>query len=65
LREFKDDPMDPIAAAAFITGECFTGRSEPVMGAARYAEDPLRCARPNMASLDRLQPVTPCRFARR
>jgi len=62
LREFQDDPTGSIAAGAFITGECLTGRSEPVIGVARCAEDPLCYAGPNAASLDRLQPAIPCRF---
>src|SRR5438876_5454250 len=55
LREFQDDPSGLIAAATFTTGECLTGRCRPVIGLARYAEDPLRCT--SQASLSRLQPA--------
>ncbi len=65
LREFEDNPSGPIAAAAFVTGECRTGRRRPVMGLARYAENPPRCIRRDAASLGRLQLGTPCRFASR
>src|SRR6266446_1621866 len=42
LREFADDPAGPIAAAAFGTEKCLTGRRTPIIGLARDAEDPLR-----------------------